>query len=133
MVNATARGRAAIACALGVLLTGTASEALAQTQPAPPPKDPATIVTEPGPPPPVDTPPIPSEPKKSLPEHVPPDASGIDLTTLETRDFDLLYFDPVQTYLTPYVARALTNSLRFHEGKFHWKPWDRSTILLKDF
>ena len=22
---------------------------------------------------------------------------------------------------------------RFHEKKFHWKPWDRTTVLLKDF
>ena len=60
--------------------------------------------------------------KKEGPAHVPPDASGIDLTTLETKDLDLLYFDPVQTYLTPYIARAYENALRFHEKKFGWTP-----------
>ena len=45
----------------------------------------------------------------------------------------MLYFDPAQTYLTPYIGRAFTNSLRFHEKKFHWKPWERITVLLKDF
>ncbi len=136
MRKAVVRGRAATACALGLLLAGTSRAALAQTQPPPPPPNPATILSEPAPVPVGDTaPPPPTEPQseRKLPEHVPPDASGIDLSTLETNDFKLLYFDPVQTYLTPYVARALTNSLRFHEEKFHWKPWDPMTILLKDF
>ena len=135
MTRPVARGRTATACAFAILLAGTSAGSLAQTQPTAPPPDPPTTVTEPGPvPPPAnDTPPAPSEPKRELPEHVPPDASGIDLSTLETRDFKLLYFDPVQTYLTPYVARSLTNSLRWHEQKFNWKPWDPMTVLLKDF
>jgi hypothetical protein len=136
MAGNVGRARFAATSALAIWLATAAGAASAQTQPAPPPPDPSTTVSEPGPPappPPEDNPPVPAEPKKELPEHVPPDASGIDLSTLETKDFQLLYFDPVQTYLTPYVARALTNSLRFHEKKFHWKPWDRSTILLKDF
>ena len=137
MTTSSARGRAATACAFSILLAGTAQSALAQTQPTAPPPDPSTTIAEPGPAPgptlPADNPPAPGEQKKELPGHVPPDASGIDLSTLETNDFKLLYFDPVQTYLTPYVARALTNSLRFHEEKFHWKPWDPMTILLKDF
>jgi hypothetical protein len=136
MAGNVGRARFAATSALAIWLATAAGAASAQTQPAPPPPDPSTTVSEPGPPappPPEDNPPVPAEPKKELPEHVPPDASGIDLSTLETKDFQLLYFDPVQTYLTPYVARALTNSLRFHEEKFHWKPWDRSTILLKDF
>jgi len=131
-----ARARLAATSALAIWLASAAGAASAQTQPPPPPPDPSTTISEPGPPPPPpssDNPPAPAEPKRELPDHVPPDASGIDLSTLETNDFQLLYFDPVQTYLTPYVARALTNSLRFHEQKFRWKPWDRSTILLKDF
>jgi hypothetical protein len=68
-----------------------------------------------------------------LPEHVPPDSSGINLTTLETKDLDLLYFDPAQTYLTPYIARAYENALAFHKSKFHWTPWEPTTLLLKDF
>ena len=71
--------------------------------------------------------------KPQGPAHVPPDASGIDLTTLETKDLDLLYFDPVQTYLTPYIARAYENALQFHKRKFQWTPWEPTTMLLKDF
>ena len=79
-------------------------------------------------------PPTTNEPVKDQgPAHVPPDASGIDLTTLQTRDLDLLYFDPVQTYLTPYVARAFENALNFHKKKFEWTPWEPTTMLLKDF
>ncbi|MEO7505543.1 MAG: hypothetical protein ABIT69_10215 [Sphingomicrobium sp.] len=118
---------------MGLLLGGTSSLACAQTQPAPPPPNPSTTISEPTPAPDETPPATTPNSERKLPEHVPQDASGIDLSTLETNDFKLLYFDPVQTYLTPYVARALTNSLRFHEEKFHWKQWDRSTILLKDF
>ncbi|HEY1142970.1 MAG TPA: hypothetical protein VGE68_02945 [Sphingomicrobium sp.] len=71
--------------------------------------------------------------KDEQPKHVPPDASGIDLTTLETKDLDLLYFDPLQTYLTPYIARSFENAIRFHEKKFQWSPWEKTTLLLKDF
>jgi hypothetical protein len=39
----------------------------------------------------------------------------------------------VQTYLTPYIARAFENSLAFHEKNLRWKPWEPVTILLKDF
>jgi len=59
--------------------------------------------------------------------------AGIGLTTLETDKLDLLYFDPVQTYLTPYIARAFENELIFHEKTFQWKPWGKTTVLLKDF
>jgi len=67
------------------------------------------------------------------PEHVPPDSSGFHLSTLETKNLSLLYIDPIQTYLTPYLARAFENALAFHKKEFHWQPWDRTTILLKDF
>ena len=35
-----------------------------------------------------------------------PDASGFQLSTLETKNLSLLYIDPMQTYLTPYLGRA---------------------------
>ena len=49
------------------------------------------------------------------------------------KNLTLLYIDPAQTYLTPYLARAFENSLAFHEKNLHWKPWEPVTILLKDF
>ncbi len=62
-----------------------------------------------------------------------PNAAEIDLSTIKTSDLVLLYFDPAQTYLTPYVARTFEHSLAFQEKLFGWKPWDRTTVLLKDF
>jgi hypothetical protein len=72
-------------------------------------------------------------PEQQEPKHVPEDASGFHLSTLETKDLDLLYIDPIQTYLTPYIARAFENSLAFHERNLKWKPWEPVTVLLKDF
>jgi len=57
----------------------------------------------------------------------------IDLSSLETKDLRLLYFDPSETYLTPYVARAFENSMAFQQKTWGWKPWDKTTVLLKDF
>src|SRR5690349_812392 len=123
------RPRLAACSMVASLLLATASEALAQQSPKPPPPQPdTTIVLEP----PKPEQPKP-QPKQEEVKHVPPDASGIDLTTLETKDLDLLYFDPVQTYLTPYIARAYENALGFHEKTFQWKPWEPTTVLLKDF
>ncbi|MFV8819677.1 YncE family protein [Haliea sp. E17] len=61
-------------------------------------------------------------------------AEDLVLNTLETRDLQLLYFDPQQTYLVPHVARSFHNSLAFQEKIFDWAPWNPQTfILLKDF
>ncbi len=59
-------------------------------------------------------------------------ADELEMTRLETDDLDLLYFDPPQTYLTPYVARSFLNSLEFQKRIFDWKPWEKTTVLLKD-
>ncbi len=117
-----------------ILLAGSASSALAQQSPPPtPPQPDTTTVVEPIARP--DVPPDEPAPKEPVKEEaaVPPDASGIDLTTLETKNLDLLYFDPLQTYLTPYIARAFENAIAFHKAKFHWTPWEKTTVLLKDF
>ena len=67
----------------------------------------------------------------------PPAALGfldeIDLNSLQTKDLRLLYFDPSETYLTPYVARSFENSMAFQQKTWGWKPWDKTTVLLKDF
>ena len=133
---------------LALVLSSTASIALAQTAtsqpPPPPPPDTTTVVEKPDvvPPPPTDNPPPepvtpaptkPNAPGPQGPEHVPPDASGFHLSTLETKNLTLLYIDPIQTYLTPYLGRAFENALAFHEREFRWKPWERTTVLLKDF
>ncbi|MEO7365443.1 MAG: hypothetical protein ABIW03_03905, partial [Sphingomicrobium sp.] len=134
--------------ALAVALSAYSAASLAQTpaqQPPPsPPVDVTTVVEHPEAvaPPPEGTPPAepvtpdptkPNAPEQKGPEHVPQDASGFHLSTLETNNLSLLYIDPVQTYLTPYLARAFENSIAFHQKQFRWKPWDRTTVLLKDF
>ncbi|WP_344698929.1 hypothetical protein [Sphingomonas limnosediminicola] len=130
-----------------LLFAASSTAALAQTAtqqpPPPPPSDTTTVVEKPDaiPPQPQETPPAepvtPAPTKPNAPEqdsdHVPQDASGFHLSTLETKNLSLLYIDPVQTYLTPYLARAFENALAFHKKEFHWTPWDRTTILLKDF
>jgi hypothetical protein len=132
---------------LALVLATSAIPALAQTPakqpPPPPPPDTTTVVEKPDavPPQPAETPPnepvTPAPTKPAAPEqkteHVPQDVSGFHLSTLETKNLTLLYIDPVQTYLTPYLGRAFENSLAFHEKNLHWKPWEPVTILLKDF
>jgi hypothetical protein len=133
---------------VALVLTSSSGIALAQTPakqpPLPPPPDTTTVVEKPDevPPPPEGTPPSepvtpaptkPNAPEQQGPEHVPQDASGFHLSTLETKNLTLLYIDPIQTYLTPYIARSFENSLAFHERNLRWKPWEPVTILLKDF
>jgi len=79
--------------------------------------------------PPIDTPP-PSEPVLS---RTPEDIPLIDLSRIETEDLRLLYFDPSETYLTPYVGRSFENALAYQRRIFGWEPWDQVTVLLKDF
>jgi hypothetical protein len=109
------RDRGLIGTALAVLLCATAAPALAQptpAQPTPPPPQPETTTVE--------EPAAPEKPNKPAPKpaeevaHVPPDASGINLSEMDTKDLNLLYFDPAQTYLTPYIGRAFENALAFH-------------------
>jgi hypothetical protein len=133
---------------LAFALAASSTAALAQTPakqpPPPPPADSTTVVEKPEavPPPPEGTPPSepvtpaptkPNAPEQQSPDHVPQNASGFHLSTLETKDLSLLYIDPIQTYLAPYVARTFELSLDFHEKELNWKPWDRTTVLLKDF
>ena len=102
--------------AIAVAALAFASQAFAQAvPPAPPsPETPPVVVEKPAPPRMVD-------------------ASEIDLSMIRTADLSLLYFDPAQTYLTPYIARSFENSMAFQRKLFGWKPWDRTTVLLKDF
>ncbi len=59
-------------------------------------------------------------------------AGKLVLAQLQTDELRLLYRDPQQTYLTPYVARCFLNSLEFQEKIFGWKPYDKNTIVLTD-
>jgi hypothetical protein len=141
-------GRRLVLKAAALVLGSCASAALAQTpakqSPPPPQPDTTSEVEKPDavPPQPMGTPPSdpvapaptkPNAPEQESPKHAPQDASGFHLSTLETKDLDLLYIDPIQTYLTPYIGRAFENSLAFHKKNLNWQPWEPVTILLKDF
>jgi hypothetical protein len=57
----------------------------------------------------------------------------VGLSKIETNDLELLYYDPLETYLTPYVSRAFENSLHAQETRFDWTPWDKKTrVYLTD-
>ena len=78
--------------------------------------------------------PPPAEPAEPEPAARAPDRVPIiDLAALETENLRLLYFSPSEDYLTPYVGRAFENALAFHQDIFDWEPWERTTMLLKDF
>ncbi len=109
---------------LGLLLACVSSAALAQSETVAPPPPVAESDKTPAPPE-----PKPQEEKLKSADELP----EIDLSLLRTKDFTLLYFDPAQTYLTPYIGRATQNALDYHKKMFGWTPWDRTTVLLKDF
>ena len=99
------RPRRAVSSVVAALFLSSASSALAQRalrrspRPTAPPS--SSQVGKP------DVPP--SEPGRAGQGSGPAHAAGrvdIDLTTLETKNLDLLYFDPLQTYVTPYIARV---------------------------
>ncbi len=60
-------------------------------------------------------------------------ADDLEMDKLQTEDVTVLYFDPAQTYLSPYVARSFLNSLEFQKKVLGWEPWEPTTVLLKDF
>ena len=129
MSGARWRCRCVLRGSVAALLVGAATAAYAQEPGDPPPEQPpVTTVEEPIAEP--DTPP--PGPASEI-DRVPPNAGGIDLSTLETKNFSLLYFDPVQTYLTPYLGRSIENAMAWHQKMFAWEPWDRTTVLIKDF
>jgi hypothetical protein len=66
-----------------------------------------------------------------LPSQVAADPFVLDV--LETDDLRLLYFDPLQTYLVPHVARSFHNSLEFQRHILNWTPWEKTTVMLTDF
>ncbi|MEO6359566.1 MAG: hypothetical protein ABIO43_03200 [Sphingomicrobium sp.] len=124
---------AARAIAASLVLGAAARSSAQENTDPPPPQKVTTTILEPVAGPDAPTTELPPVPADEGLAHVPPNASGIDLTTLETKNLSMLYFDPVQTYLTPYIARSFENALEFHKRKFNWTPWERTTLLLKDF
>lgn len=101
-----------------------AAPALAQIETAPP------QTVSPVPAPPGQPAPKPGETPPATPRAT---FGGLGISQIETGDLRLLYFDPTEDYLTPYVGRALENSIAFQKKLYDWTPWERTTVLLKDF
>ena len=61
------------------------------------------------------------------------DSSPLFLSSTETDDVRIVYFDPTLNYLVPYAIPTFINSLRWQRRVFGWEPWERTTVMLKDF
>jgi hypothetical protein len=51
---------------------------------------------------------------------------------LETRDMQLVYTSPLQSWLVPQVARSFENSLQFHRRLWDYTPPGRMDVLIHD-
>src|SRR6266851_4872871 len=61
------------------------------------------------------------------------EASPLGLSSAETRDVRLVYPWPTLDYLEPHALRTFANSLAWQRRVFGWEPYERTTVLLKDF
>ena len=61
------------------------------------------------------------------------EASPLSLSYIDTADVELVYFDPTLSYLTPHAIRTFTNAMAWQKRVMGWQPYDRTTVLLKDF
>jgi hypothetical protein len=59
--------------------------------------------------------------------------SPLGLSYVETKDARLIYFDPTLTYLSPHALRSFTNALEWQRRVLGWEPYEKTTIMLKDF
>ncbi len=65
-------------------------------------------------------------------EGEPPAAENtLGMSFVETPDLRLIYFDSLR-YLEPHTIRTFTNSLEWQKRVLGWKPWEPTTVLLKD-
>jgi hypothetical protein len=55
------------------------------------------------------------------------------LTSLETDEMKLLYFDPVATYLAPHIARCYHSSLGGLNSVLGFDTDEQATVFIKDF
>lgn len=55
------------------------------------------------------------------------------LSSLETDELQLLYFDPTETYLTPRVIQTFHDSLERQHSILGYTPAEKTTVLLTDF
>jgi len=60
-------------------------------------------------------------------------ADAQQLSSLETDELQLLYFDPTETYLTPRVVQTFHDSLEQQRRILGYEPTEKTTVLLTDF
>ncbi len=60
-------------------------------------------------------------------------ANAQQLSSLETDELQLLYFDPTETYLTPRVIQTFHDSLKQQRSILGYEPTEKTTVLLTDF
>jgi hypothetical protein len=61
------------------------------------------------------------------------ESSPLALSYIDTPDVELVYFDPTLTYLSPHALRTFTNAMAWQKRVMGWQPYERTTLLLKDF
>ena len=61
-----------------------------------------------------------------------PQESPLGLSFVETKNMRLVYVDPL-AYLAPHAIRTFENSFAWQQRVLGWTPYDRTTVLLKDF
>ena len=59
-------------------------------------------------------------------------AAQAQLSTVETADVRIVYFDGTESYLVPHAARAFINALTFERRLFDFRSRERITLLLVD-
>jgi len=59
--------------------------------------------------------------------------SAQGLVSLETDDQQLVYVDPLQSFLAPHAARCYQNALQGHKEILGFDPDQQATIFLRDF
>jgi hypothetical protein len=63
---------------------------------------------------------------------VAPSNLAAQFQTLQTRDMQLVWTSPLQSYLVPQVVGAFENSLQFHSRLWGWAPRGKIDVLMHD-
>jgi hypothetical protein len=61
------------------------------------------------------------------------ESSPLGLSWVDTRDVLLVHASPTLDYLEPHALRTFSSSLAWQRRVFGWEPYERTTVLLKDF
>lgn len=62
-----------------------------------------------------------------------PHLATAQLRSIETDDLRLVFYSRQHTYLAPQLMRSFQNALDFHRRLFHYRPSEKTSVLLEDF